>query len=36
MGFNDSMATKEGLTSKIGMDATLPPGTDKSEYESVL
>jgi UbiD family decarboxylase len=32
----DPSRSKEGLTSKIGMDATLPPGTDKSEYESVL
>ena len=26
----------DGLTSKIGIDATLPPGIDRSPYESVL
>ena len=26
----------DGLTSKIGIDATLPPGVDRSPYESVL
>ena len=32
----DPSRSEEGLTSKIGMDATLPPGIDKTEYESVL
>jgi UbiD family decarboxylase len=32
----DPSRSKEGLTSKIGMDATLSPGIDKTEYESVL
>jgi UbiD family decarboxylase len=32
----DPSRSKEGLTSKIGMDATLGPDQDRSEYESVL
>ena len=32
----DPSRSEEGLTSKIGMDATLDPGTNKAEYESVL
>ena len=32
----DPSRNEEGLTSKIGMDASLPPGIDKSPYESVL
>jgi len=32
----DPSRAEDGVTSKIGMDATLPPGIDKTEYESVL
>ena len=32
----DPSRSEDGLTSKIGMDASLPPGIDKSPYESVL
>ena len=32
----DPSRSEEGLTSKIGIDATLPPGIDRSPYESVL
>ena len=32
----DPSRSEEGLTSKIGMDATLDPDTNKAEYESVL
>lgn len=32
----DPSRSEEGFTSKIGMDATLEPGTNKAEYESVL
>ena len=32
----DPSRSDDGLTSKIGMDASLPPGIDKSPYESVL
>ena len=32
----DPSRAETGLTSKIGMDATLPPGIDRSPYESVL
>ena len=32
----DPSRTEDGVTSKIGMDATLTPGMDKSPFESVL
>tara|TARA_B110000495_G_scaffold202399_1_gene222416 strand:- start:1174 stop:2445 length:1272 start_codon:yes stop_codon:yes gene_type:complete len=32
----DPSRSEDGLTSKIGMDASLPPGIDKLPYESVL
>ena len=32
----DPSRGEDGLTSKIGIDATLPPGIDRSPYESVL
>ena len=32
----DPSRTEDGITSKIGMDATLDPGIDRSPYESVL
>ncbi len=32
----DPSRSKEGTTSKIGMDATLHPNIDRTEYESVL
>jgi len=32
----DPSRAEDGVTSKIGMDASLPPGIDKSPYESVL
>ncbi|MFQ3344546.1 MAG: UbiD family decarboxylase [Candidatus Thalassarchaeaceae archaeon] len=32
----DPSRSKDGLTSKIGMDATLDPNDDRSEFESVL
>jgi|TARA_B100001094_G_scaffold215365_1_gene209398 UbiD family decarboxylase len=32
----DPSRTEDGVTSKIGMDATLTPGSDKSPFESVL
>lgn len=32
----DPSRTEDGVTSKIGMDATLTPGADKSPFESVL
>jgi len=32
----DPSRSEDGLTSKIGMDESLPPGIDKSPYESVL
>tara|TARA_Y100000746_G_scaffold78043_1_gene65813 strand:+ start:116 stop:1387 length:1272 start_codon:yes stop_codon:yes gene_type:complete len=32
----DPSRSDNGMTSKIGMDATLDPGEDKSPYESVL
>jgi UbiD family decarboxylase len=32
----DPSRSKEGVTSKIGMDATLTPGIDRSPFESVL
>lgn len=32
----DPSRSENGLTSKIGIDATLPPGIDRSPYESVL
>jgi UbiD family decarboxylase len=32
----DPSRSEEGLTSKIGIDATLSPGIDRSPYESVL
>ena len=32
----DPSRSDNGMTSKIGMDATLVPGEDKSPYESVL
>ena len=32
----DPSRSENGLTSKIGMDASLPPGIYKSPYESVL
>tara|TARA_B110000881_G_C18548957_1_gene502921 strand:+ start:261 stop:1532 length:1272 start_codon:yes stop_codon:yes gene_type:complete len=32
----DPSRSEDGLTSKIGMDATLSPNVDRSEYESVL
>ncbi len=32
----DPSRSENGLTSKIGMDASLPPGIDKTPYESVL
>jgi len=32
----DPSRNEKGLTSKIGIDATLPPGIDRSPYESVL
>ena len=32
----DPSRTEDGVTSKIGMDATLTPGMDRSPFESVL
>jgi len=32
----DPSRGEDGLTSKIGIDATLPPGIDRKPYESVL
>ena len=32
----DPSRSEEGFTSKIGMDATLPPDVNRAEYESVL
>ena len=32
----DPSRSEEGTTSKIGMDATLIPGSDRSPFESVL
>ena len=32
----DPSRTEDGVTSKVGMDATLTPGMDKSPFESVL
>ena len=32
----DPSRSEDGITSKIGMDATLTPGIDRSPYESVL
>ena len=32
----DPSRDKNGLTSKIGIDATLPPGIERKPYESVL
>ena len=32
----DPSRSDNGMTSKIGRDATLDPGEDKSPYESVL
>ena len=32
----DPSRSEDGLTSKIGMDASLPPEIDKTPYESVL
>ena len=32
----DPSRGEDGLTSKIGIDATLPPGIDRSPFESVL
>ncbi len=32
----DPSRSEDGMTSKIGMDATLNPGEDRSPYESVL
>ena len=32
----DPSRAEDGVTSKIGMDATLTPGADKSPFESVL
>jgi len=32
----DPSRDENGLTSKIGIDATLPPGIERKPYESVL
>ena len=32
----DPSRSQDGTTSKIGMDATLPLGVDKTPFESVL
>ena len=32
----DPSRSQDGTTSKIGMDATIDPGIDKSPFESVL
>ena len=32
----DPSRSEDGLTSKIGIDATLPPGIDRKPYQSVL
>ncbi len=32
----DPSRSEDGVTSKIGMDATLIPGADRSPFESVL